>query len=408
MGVPSRLTWGRTSCPREHSTMPQQRTLELDQFRPSFTERELADLRQAIQAARLPAATYASKQAKYGVTHAWMKQALARWQDGFSWKTYEDKVNDGVDHFMTTVEDEGHAYKLHVLYHESSDPDAIPLLLLHGWPGSAFEFVEVIRLLKESKSPSFHLIAPMEPGYGWSSPPPLDRGFGMSDCARILDKLMLGLGYPHYAVQGGDIGSGLARILALKHNACAINVNYLPAVAPPDDAPERHQLKPHEEKALERSETFQSSGRGYAIEQATRPATIGIVVGSSPVALLAWLGEKYAEWTDEDLPLDDLLGIATFWWLRDSYPSSIWAYAELVKTGISALHNDPQYRLDKPFGFSSFAKEISSTPEAWAGRNGNLRWYRYHEKGGHFAAAERPQEFAADMRDCFSAIFPRS
>ncbi|BGP40178.1 hypothetical protein JCM10449v2_004136 [Rhodotorula kratochvilovae] len=389
--------------------MPSQPTLELEQFRPSFSDSELADLEQAIKSARLPAETYASRQNKYGVTHAWMKQALERWQTANPWKAYEAKINE-VDHFTTTVEDEGHAYKVHFLYHESKDPNAIPLLLLHGWPGSAFEFVEVIKLLRESTNPSFHLIAPMEPGYGWSSGPPLDRGFGMFDCARLLDKLMTGLGYgDSYAVQGGDIGSGLARILAVQYDGCkAINVNYLPAVNPSEHAPERKALKPHELASLERSETFQATGRGYALEQGTRPGTIGIVVGSSPVALLAWLGEKYAEWTDGDLPLDDLLSIATFWWLRDSYPSSIWAYAELLKTGISAFHNDPQYRLEKPFGYSSFAKEISATPEAWAGRNGNLQFFRFHEKGGHFAAAERPEEFAQDMVDCFGKIFPRS
>lgn len=166
----------------------------------------------------------------------------------------------------------------------------------------------MIKILRKSTSPAFHLIAPMEPGYGWSSPPPLDRGFNMDDCARLLDKLMQGLGFGDgYVVQGGDIGSGLARTLALKYDACkCININYLPAVAPPPDSPERKQLKPHEMKSLQRSEQFQATGRGYAIEHATRPSTIGalssigirfradlvgplgMVVGSSPVALLAW------------------------------------------------------------------------------------------------------------------------
>lgn len=120
----------------------------------------------------------------------------------------------------------------------------------------------------------------MEPGYGWSSPPPLDRGFNMDDCARLLDKLMQGLGFGDgYAVQGGDIGSGLARTLALKYDGCkCINVNYLPAVAPPPGSPERKQLKPHEEKSLQRSEQFQATGRGYAIEHATRPSTIGALL----------------------------------------------------------------------------------------------------------------------------------
>ena len=148
---------------------------------------------------------------------------------------------------------------------------------------------------------------------------------------------------------------------------------------------------------------------------------------------------EYAH-SDEDPPLDTILAICTIWWIRDSYPSSIWAYADFLETGISALHNDPKYRLDKkPFGFSSFKEEISATPEAWAGRNGNLQFYRYHDKvrhlrphffakglsectnlvpeslilrfgqqGGHFAALEQPEAFAQDMQDCFGKIWPLS
>ncbi|GAA5952748.1 hypothetical protein JCM10213_007918 [Rhodosporidiobolus nylandii] len=385
-----------------------QRTLQLDKFRPGFTDDELASLQDSLRSAKLPTATYASKQEKYGITHEWMEEALARWKDGFSWKAYEDKIN-AVDHYLTTIEDEGHQYEVHFIYHESKDPKAIPLMLLHGWPGSAFEFLDAVKILRESTSPAFHLIAPMLPGYGWSSPPPLDRGFGMDDCARILDKLMAGLGYSEgYAVQGGDIGSGLARILACEYDRCkVINVNYLPAVAPPDGFCEK-DLKEHEKANLERGKSFQATGRGYAIEQATRPGTIGIVVGSSPIALLAWLAEKFRDWTDNTPTVEEQLAIATFWWLSESYPSSIWAYAdaELLQTGISALHNDSKYYLKKPFGYSSFAKELSTTPEAWAGRNGNLQFYRYHSKGGHFASSEQPELFAQDMKDCFGKLWP--
>ncbi|GAA6038246.1 hypothetical protein JCM8097_005812 [Rhodosporidiobolus ruineniae] len=382
------------------------RSLAIEQFRPSFSDEELAGLAASLKAARLPKETYASKQEKYGITHDYLIKAIDRWQNGFDWKAHEDRIN-GVDHYMTTIEDEGHEYPTHFIFHESTDPKAIPLVLLHGWPGSAFEFIEAVKLLRQSTEPSFHLIVPMEAGYGWSGPPPLDRGFGFQDQARLIHKLVVGLGYGDaYAVQGGDIGSGLARILAVQYEGCkAINLNYLPAVRP-DDENAMASVKEHEKKNLERGEEFQKTGRGYAIEQATRPGTIGIVVGSSPVALLAWLAEKYRDWTDEDLPLDDVLAIATFWWLRDSYPSSIWAYAETLKTGVSAMHEDPKHFLHKPFGYSSFGKEISSTPEAWANRNANLQWYRYHERGGHFASAERPADFAQDMIDCFKKIWP--
>ncbi|BGP55530.1 hypothetical protein JCM8202_000583 [Rhodotorula sphaerocarpa] len=383
------------------------RTLHLDPFRPAFSSDQLADLRRAIEAARLPAETYASRQSKYGITHEWMRKALERWTGGFDWSQHEREINE-VDHYKVKVTSRGVEHELHVTYHESEDPNAIPLMLLHGWPGSAFEFTEVIKILRKSTSPAFHLIAPMEPGYGWSSPPPLDRGFNMDDCTELLHELMLGLGFGSgYAVQGGDIGSGLARLLAIRYDACkCLNVNYLPAVAPPADAPERDQIKPHEQDSLRRAEEFQTTGRGYAIMHATRPGTIGMVVGSSPVALLAWIGEKMLAWTDQDPPLDTILAICTIWWIRDSYPSSIWAYADFLQTGLSAMHNDPQYRLEKPFGFSSFKEEISSTPEAWAGRNGNLQFYRYHDRGGHFPALEEPEAFARDMQDCFGKLWP--
>ncbi|GAA5987786.1 hypothetical protein JCM11641_004929 [Rhodosporidiobolus odoratus] len=382
-----------------------QRTLELEQFRPGFSNDELASLKTDLGNAKLPKATYASKQEKYGITHEWMKKALDRWKNGFDWKAHEDKIN-AVDHYLTTIEDGGHEFKIHFIYHESEDPKAVPLLLLHGWPGSAFEFIQSVKFLRESTDPAFHLIVPMLPGYGWSDPPPLDRGFTMDDCARLLDKLIVGLGYRDgYAVQGGDIGSGLARILAVHYDTCkAININYLPAVRPSGESSEA-DLKEHERQNLKRGEEFQATGRGYAMEHMTRPGTIGIVIGSSPVALLAWLAEKFRDWTDEDLPLDSVLAIATMWWLRESYPSSIWAYADMMQTGISALHNDSKYYLTKPFGFSSFAKELSSTPEAWAGRNGNLQFYRYHSEGGHFPAEEQPELFVQDMKDCFGKIW---
>ncbi|GAA5895930.1 hypothetical protein JCM6882_005562, partial [Rhodosporidiobolus microsporus] len=257
--------------------MTSQRTLKLEQFRPSFTADELAGLKQSIRSSKLPRATYASKQEKYGITHEWMDKALDRWQNGFDWKKHEDKINS-VDHYMTTVEDEGHDYELHFIYHESKDPKAIPLMMLHGWPGSAFEFIDVVNILRTSTDPSFHLIVPMEPGYGWSAPPPLDRGFELEDCARILNKLMGGLGYGGgYAVQGGDIGAGLGRLIAAKYDSCrCVHFNYIPAPRelPPPDSPRRANLSAREEHDLQRGEEWKINGKAYGFLQATRPGTI--------------------------------------------------------------------------------------------------------------------------------------
>ncbi|GAA5856674.1 hypothetical protein JCM5353_002268 [Sporobolomyces roseus] len=386
--------------------MPPQRTLEIEQFRPSFSDSELAGLKQTLEHSRLPARTYAMDQAEYGITYDYMKEALDRWKKGFDWKKREEEINQ-VDHYYATVNDGGSDFKIHFIYHESKDPNAIPLLLLHGWPGSAFEFLEAVKLLRESTSPAFHLLVPNEPGYGWSSPPPLDRGFGTDDVSSILHKLMCGLGFETgYAIQGGDIGSMLARKMALKYDSVkCIHLNYLPAVPPKDDHPARNNVKEHEQRSLDRSAEFQKTGRAYAIAHATRPGTIGLTVGSSPISLLSWLAEKYRDWTDETPSIDEILAICTIWWLKDSFPSSIYAYHELLLTGVSSIHNDSKNYLKKPFGYSAYKSEISCTPEAWVGINGNVQFYRYNDKGGHFASMEQPEIFAKDMQDCFSKIW---
>ncbi|BGP16444.1 hypothetical protein JCM10213v2_004446 [Rhodosporidiobolus nylandii] len=371
------------------------RLLKLEKFRPGFTDDELASLQGSLRSAKLPTATYASKQERYGITHDWMQKALARWKDGFSWKAYEDKIN-AVDHYLTTIEDEGHQYKVHFIYHESKDPKAIPLMLLHGWPGSAFEFLEAVKILRESTSPAFHLIAPMLPGNGWSGPPPLDSPFHLEDCARLLDKLMVGLGFGSgYAVQGGDIGSGLARLLA-------VNFEGIPAPRelPALDDPKRASLSKREEQDLRRGEEWAKDGKAYGYVHCTRPGTIGIVVQSSPVALLAWLGEKFRDWVDIPLPLDDVLATCTMWWLRESFPSSIWAYPGIWRPRTPANH------LAKPFGFSAYPKELSVMPKAWAAETGNLIFYRQHEKAGlsslppcHFPMVEALDAFVQDLKD---------
>ncbi|KDE08933.1 hypothetical protein MVLG_01025 [Microbotryum lychnidis-dioicae p1A1 Lamole] len=393
-------------------------TLKSERFYPLFEASELEGLRSTLAQCRtaLPAPTYASTQASkdgknYGVTSEWMSNTLQYWQESFDWSK-RDKIINSIDHYMTTIkDDECGPFKVHYIAHISPDPNAIPLLLLHGWPGSAHEFTEAIKILTQpssaSSGPSFSIICPNQPGYGWSSGPPLDRSFGMYDVARICHSLMLGLGFKSYVAQGGDIGSVIARIMASRYKECrAVNLNYLPLLPSSgqwspgwDDG-----LTPRERDNASKALKFATTGRGYGTMHGTRPATIGIIVQSSPTALLAWLGEKLLEWTDEDLELDHLLEIVTMWWLLGTFPKSIYAYAELT-TGVGGWHRDPKLYIQQPFGFSSFGHEIASAPEAWAKETGRLEFYRYHEKGGHFAAMERPEEFAQDMRDCFGKLW---
>ncbi|GAA6001396.1 hypothetical protein JCM10207_006647 [Rhodosporidiobolus poonsookiae] len=389
--------------------MPQP-MLKLEQFRPSFSDDELDGLKDSLRHAKLPKPTYPSKQEKYGITHEWMVKAIDRWQNGFDWKKHEDAINE-VDHYLTTIEDEGEEYKIHFIYHESKDPNAIPLMLLHGWPGSAFDFIDAVKLLRKSTDPSFHLIVPMLPSMGWSSAPPLDKEFHLEDCGRLLDKLMQGLGFGDgYYIQGGDIGSGLGRLLAAHYPSCkAVHFNYIPAPRelPSPNDPRRVGLSEREEHDLARGEEWKVMGKAYGYVHCTRPATIGIVVGSSPVALLAWLGEKFRDWVDISLPLDDLLAICTVWWLRDSFANSIWAYPDLLDTGISHMHTTPANHLPatKPFGFSAYPKELSVMPERWVKETGDkMVFYRQHDKGGHFPPIEVLEAYVQDLKDFVKAV----
>ncbi|KAK4054408.1 hypothetical protein OIV83_000902 [Microbotryomycetes sp. JL201] len=393
--------------------IPPNATLRVTDFVPSFSDDELARLHRQLVAARdnVPRETYASRQPQYGTQHAWLKDSLEYWHDSFDWRKYEQSINS-VQHYKADIEQGGSTFTIEFIAHFSTDPNAIPLMLCHGWPGSALEFVHVVKILSESTSPAFHVIAANQPGYLWSSPPPLDRKFGLDDCAEILHKLMIGLGFTRgYAVQGGDIGSVLARMMACKYKEClAVNFNYLPLLPPPavegsDEDPATRGLTELEIKNARKALEFARTGRAYASLQGTRPATAGLIMQSSPLALLAWLGEKFHEWTDESPTLDDLLGTVTAWYILETYPTSIWPYAE-IPTGVGTIHRDPTLYVHKPMGFSSFACEISSAPRAWAAQTGNLQFYKYHERGGHFAASERPQEFAQDMVNCFSQIWP--
>ncbi|KAL8281159.1 hypothetical protein RQP46_006517 [Phenoliferia psychrophenolica] len=363
-------------------------TLKPEPFIPTFSDQELAGLKADLAGARLPRPTYASSKPEYGIQSEWMAKALDRWKNGFDWRSREAGLNS-VSNFMVDVPDEAApsgSFKIHFIAEYSKDPNAIPLLLLHGWPGSLIEFIETIKILRKSTSPAFHLICPSQVGYGWSDPPPLDRGYGMYDLSRLMNTLMCGLGFESgYAAQGGDIGSVLARIMSVKYDSCkVININYMP-MGPVVDSPESYAgLSEREVTNAKKALRFASNGRGY---------------GQMHV------GEKLRDWVDDPLDLDVVLELVTMWWIQETFPTSIYAYSELV-SGVGAWNRDPALYLTKPFGFSSFAEEIASAPESWAAETGNLQYYRYNERGGHFAAKEQPQVFASNLIECFGKLWP--
>ncbi|KZP29804.1 putative epoxide hydrolase [Athelia psychrophila] len=308
-------------------------------------------------------------------------------------KYHEAGINS-FPNYVTTIEDGGTDFNIHFVALYSEKADAIPIVFLHGWPGSFLEFLAILAIMRERYTPAtlpYHLIVPSVPGYAFSSPPPLDREFDTIDVARIFNKLMVGLGFGGgYVAQGGDIGSKIARILNVQYESCKVNITT--ALLPYTGLKPVAELSASEQRGVALASEFQNTGRAYAIEQGTRPATLGIVLSSSPVALLAWIGEKFLDWSDVDPPLDHILACATLYWVTECIATSFYPYRQ--KT---AQHSDPEWRITKPLGYSYFPKELFPMPESWVATTGNLVFYKAHEKGGHFAAVEEAEALLEDV-----------
>lgn len=263
-----------------------------------------------------------------------------------------------------------------------------------------------MNLLQKKYSPDtlpYHFIVPSMPGYTFSSGPPTDRDFSTLDVSRIFQILLRQLGFNdiQYIVAGGDVGSRVARALAVEDQACsAIHLNFCFDLNmhgfPRDD------LAAEETRRLEMLDEFMRTGVGYGQMHATRPSTISFVLSSNPVALLAWIGEKFATWADKTPPLDTILTFITVYWLTDTFPRSIYPYrADFASSDEVPSHGNPRWRIPdgKPFGFSSFPKEILPVPRAWVDRTGRVTFWREHEAGGHFAALEVPEVVLGDLEE---------
>lgn len=310
-----------------------------------------------------------------------------------------------VPHFFGRVEHNGKSYSIHYMALFSKRKDAIPVVCIHGWPGCFMEYFGIAKLLQSRYTPEtlqFHLIVPSLPGYTFSTGPPKDENFSTYDVSCIFRELFRDLQFDTtgYVVAGGDIGSRVARALAVDDEACIgihlnfcfdFNMHTFP----------RDGLNADELRDVEKIDTFIKTGAAYALMHATRSATIGFVLSSNPVALLAWIGEKFLEWTDVTPDIQTILTFVTLYWVTDTLPRSIYPYrADFAPGDEIPNHGDsPRWLIPegKPFGFSHFPKEILPVPRAWVERTGRVTFWREHDKGGHFVGLEVPQVLLGDL-----------
>lgn len=339
-----------------------------------------------------------------GVPLSDLTELVEYWRNGYNWRQLETRLEQ-VGQFRTVIDGLG----IYFLHQRSSRVDATPLVLTHGWPGSIVEFVSLVDELanpKDATSPAFHVVVPSLPGFGYSDKP-FDTGWGTEKIAAAWVELMGRLGYRKFLAHGGDWGGVITTILGGRFPEHVLGIHTTYAEAPPGLT--ASGLTAVEREWVEHTRNFNRHHVAYAKQQATRPQTIGYSLVDSPVGLLAWILDKFSEWTDtEDSPFetisrDVLLDNVTLYWLTRSGASAARIYYE--------SHNslDPDLRVDVPTAITTYPQDIAKCPRPWATERYRhiVRW-RSPETGGHFPSLETPRYFLDDLRDALSAVVAAS
>ncbi|OKL55701.1 hypothetical protein UA08_09051 [Talaromyces atroroseus] len=390
----------------KYATVPAAARAAPKPFAISVPDEQLEELQTLLKLSKLAPPTYEGSQddGRLGVSTKWLTAARDEWKK-LDWRATEREINEFP---QFTYEIEGLTIHFVALFSEKQD--AKPIVFLHGWPGSFLEFLPMLSLFREKYNPRnlpYHLVVPSLPGYTFSSGPPVDRDFFSTDAARIVNQLMLNLGFgTGYVVQGGDVGSKIGRVIGAKYESCkAVHLNFLGRVNPPQGDVKYSAV---EQEGLKRAEWFFTYGTAYYLSHATHPSTVSHILSTSPVALLAWIGEKFLDWPDKrhPIPLQTILKEVTLYWLTETFPRSIYTYRESYPTPPVPYVQSPELHIHKPLGFSYYPQEIMPAPKSWVESTGNLVFWKEHTKGGHFAALECPETMAEDIVEFVEQVWP--
>jgi len=346
--------------------------------------------RRLAQARQLPAAQ--DPQGRLGIAPAQLARLAAHMRT-FDWAGFTARVNQ-----QPAFLSEYPGGQLHFVHARSAVRGALPLLLLHGWPGSFLEFRELVTPLTTA-TPAFHVVCPSLPGYGFSTRS-LERTCNAAAMADVMAQLMSELGYQRFIVQGGDWGSIIGTELARRHAArcLGLHLNLAPFHPPPAGDPLREAVEPTETQWLPQNLQLLKDGMGYYAQQSTRPQTLAVALADSPLGLLAWLAEKYLAWSDADARGASLVSDAAIadqvalYWMTDSIGSSVRLYYD------EAHYPAQQSRIEVPTAVAVFPRELIKNPRAWVAARCNLVHWSVQPRGGHFAALEVPQLLLEDLR----------
>ena len=369
-------------------------------FRIAVPQADLDDLNARLKNTRWPDSETVEDWSQ-GMPLAYTQELCRYWATDYDWRASEERLNS-FDQFRTDINGLG----IHFIHVRSPHPDAMPLVITHGWPGSIVEFHKVIGPLVDpvahggDANDAFHVVCPSLPGYGFSDKPK-EPGWNISRIAKTWDQLMVRLGYDRYFAQGGDWGAMVTSSLGVNHSDHVAGLHLNMPLAVPDLS---QPLTDAEQASMDGFANYERCEAGYSKQQSTRPQTVGYVLADSAAGQAAWVVEKFWAWTDSGghpenvLTRDELLDNVMLYWLPGAGASS----ARLYWESFADVDFTP---INVPVGCSIFPKEIFRMSRRWAeGRFTDLRFWNEPEKGGHFAAFEQPDIWLDDVRSCFRTM----
>jgi pimeloyl-ACP methyl ester carboxylesterase len=381
-------------------------------FRIEIPQADLDDLRARLASTRWPATPRVDDWSR-GVPAGYLKGLAEYWATGFDWRAHEAALNE-IPQFSTEIDGQ----TTHFFHVRSPEPDALPLILTHGWPSSPVEFLKLIGPLTDPRghgadpADAFDVVLPSLPGYGFSNPIGA-AGFNLFGVAQYWAQLMSRLGYQRYAAHGTDVGSGVAGMLPMvdPRHVAGVHLSGTVASIPSGPALELDGLSGTDRARAEKFNTFRDEGQGYLIMQSTRPQTLAYSLNDSPAGQLAWIVEKFYEWTDpaastpEDaVDRDQLLTNVSIFWFTGSGASAAHAVydgmrawrAFAAQQDSGATQHRPDEQSGPPTGVAVFAAD--TTIRSLMDPSGKIGHWSEYDRGGHFAAMEVPELLAADIR----------
>jgi pimeloyl-ACP methyl ester carboxylesterase len=408
--VPGAQAYAEREQPLKHSAIIEDQSIR--PFRVDAPEEQLNDLHRRLAATRWPDKETVPDQSQ-GVPSAVMQDLVRYWQNDYDWRKAEARLN-ALPQFVTTID----GLDIYFIQVKSRYPNALPLIITHGWPGSIFELLKAIGPLTDPAAyggraeDAFDVVIPSLPGFGFSGKP-LDANWNPDHIARASDVLMKRLGYARYVSQGGDWGALISEVMGRQAppGLLGIHTNY-PATVPAEIAkaisggdPAPAGLSAEEKAAFDAISAFVAKLAGYRVIQGTRPQTIGYALTDSPVGFAAWMYDYNRGEPQRLLTKDEVLGDITLYWLTNTAASSARISWENNNASLSTSTVVRTTEISVPDAVTVFPGEVYRAPKSWTQRAfRNLIYFNEVDKGGHFAAWEQPQLFAEELRAAFRSL----